>query len=93
MEPQRSSHFPTSFLPILPISTIGNDGKLASPAGPDTVGQGISAIFNGNQIRLLVAALEEDNDSNVLATPNLVTLDNEPAQIEVGSKVPFATAQ
>lgn len=86
--------FRTSFLPILPLSYIGNNGKLATVAGgPDTVGEGMSTTFQGNQIRFLLRALETDRNSNVLATPNLVTLDNEPAQIKVGSKVSFATAQ
>lgn len=85
--------FLTRFVPLLPLSTIGPDGKLASQGSLDTPGQGLSATYNGNQIRMLIAALETDNESNVLATPNLVTLDNEPAQIKVGSKISFATAQ
>jgi general secretion pathway protein D len=85
--------FLTNFTPLLPLSTIGPDGKLASAGAADTPGQGLSVTYNGNQIRMLIAALETDTESNVLATPNLVTLDNEPAQIKVGSKISFATAQ
>ena len=85
--------FLTRFPPLLPLSSIGPDGRLSSPAGPDTTGEGMSLTFNGNQIRMLIRALETDTESNVLATPNLVTLDNEPAQIKVGSKISFATAQ
>lgn len=91
--PSGSVSFQTSFLPELPLSIIGLNGRLATTAAQDTVGQGLSLTYNGNQIRLLIAALETDNDSNVLATPNLLTLDNEAAQIKVGTKVPFATAQ
>lgn len=92
--PSGNVSFQTKFLPVLPLSFIGDNGQLATTAGgPNTVGQGISLTFNGNQIRFLLAALETDIDSNVLATPNLVTLDNEPAQIKVGEKVSFSTSQ
>ena len=39
----------------------------------------------------LVEALEADVDSNIMGTPVLVTLDNEEAEIQVGSEVPFVT--
>lgn len=92
--PSGNVSFQTKFLPVLPLSFIGDNGKLATTAGGlNTVGQGISLTFNGNQIRFLLAALETDTDSNVLATPNLVTLDNEPAQIKVGEKISFSTSQ
>lgn len=91
--PGGTVQFLTRFPALLPLSSIGSDGRLSSPSGPDTTGQGLSLTYNGNQIRTLVRALETDSESNVLATPNLVTLDNEPAQIKVGSKISFATAQ
>ena len=39
----------------------------------------------------LIQALEADADSNIMATPTLVTLDNEEAEIAVGQEVPFLT--
>jgi len=39
----------------------------------------------------LLHALESDNNANVLSTPNLLTLDNEKAEIIVGQNVPFIT--
>lgn len=36
-------------------------------------------------------ALQEDTNVNVLSTPNLLTLDNEEAEIIVGGEVPFPT--
>ncbi|HKJ72306.1 MAG TPA: type II secretion system secretin GspD, partial [Gammaproteobacteria bacterium] len=39
----------------------------------------------------LVRALESANDTNVLSTPNLLTMDNEEAEIVVGQNVPFVT--
>lgn len=40
---------------------------------------------------LLVNALSNNVDTNVLSTPSLITRDNEEAQIRVGQKVPFVT--
>ena len=40
---------------------------------------------------LLARALETRANTNILATPNLVTLDNEEARIMIGKNVPFLT--
>jgi general secretion pathway protein D len=40
---------------------------------------------------MLASALENDTHSNILSTPNLLTLDNEEAKIIVGQNVPFIT--
>ena len=37
--------------------------------------------------------LQSDSNTNVVSTPNLITLDNEEAKIIVGSNVPFITGQ
>ena len=42
---------------------------------------------------LLARALESNSSANVLATPNLLTLDNEEARIIIGQNVPFVTGQ
>ncbi|MCO5118577.1 MAG: type II secretion system secretin GspD [Burkholderiaceae bacterium] len=42
---------------------------------------------------LLARALESGGQANVLATPNLLTLDNEEARIIIGQNVPFVTGQ
>ena len=44
-------------------------------------------------IGLLVRALETQSKVNILATPNLLTLDNEEARIIIGQNVPFITGQ
>lgn len=41
----------------------------------------------------LARALESDVNTNILSTPNLITLDNEEAKIIVGQNVPFITGQ
>lgn len=51
---------------------------------------GIGVVTN---LGALVKALEADVNSNILSTPNLLTLDNEEAKIVVGQNVPFITGQ
>ena len=51
---------------------------------------GIGVITN---LALLARALETDDRTNILSTPNLLTLDNEQAKIIVAQNVPFITGQ
>jgi general secretion pathway protein D len=44
-------------------------------------------------LALLARALQSDVNANILATPNLLTLDNEEAKIVIGQNVPFITGQ
>jgi general secretion pathway protein D len=55
---------------------------------------GIGKIVDaGTSWASLVQALRGDGETNVVATPTIVTLDNEEAEIRVGSEVPFLTGQ
>ena len=56
------------------------------------LGLSIGQFTNGT-IRGLLRALASDSATNVLSTPNLVTLDNQEAEIIVGENVPFVTGQ
>ena len=47
----------------------------------------------GTSWAALLSALATDASTNIIATPTIVTLDNEPAEISVGSQVPFLTGQ
>ena len=50
--------------------------------------------FNANTgkgMGLLVQALQNDSDTNILSTPSVVTLDNEEASLSSGKEVPFQT--
>jgi general secretion pathway protein D len=51
---------------------------------------GLGTITN---LAMLIRALQGDNTSNILATPNLLMLDNEESRIIVGQNVPFITGQ
>ncbi len=44
-------------------------------------------------LSVVLRLLRSDNNTNILSTPNLLTLDNESAEIVVGQEVPFVTGQ
>ncbi|TAL18002.1 MAG: type II secretion system protein GspD [Aquabacterium sp.] len=48
---------------------------------------------NAYSLAALATFLQTKTDSNVLSTPNLVSLDNEEAKITIGQNVPFVTGQ
>ncbi|MEI2417859.1 type II secretion system secretin GspD, partial [Orrella sp. JC864] len=51
---------------------------------------GVGEVLN---LELLARALESRSGVNILSTPNLLTLDNEPAAIMVGRTLPFVSGQ
>jgi general secretion pathway protein D len=51
---------------------------------------GIGPILD---LKVLARALKSKTGTNVLSTPNLLTLDNEPASIFVGQTIPFVSGQ
>ncbi|MDQ6975685.1 MAG: type II secretion system secretin GspD [Mariprofundaceae bacterium] len=75
----------------------------AVAANPFAPGNGLvvglvrgTVTFGGTQflnIGALARAMQSKADTNVLSTPNLLTLDNEEAEIVVGQNVPFITGQ
>lgn len=68
---------------------------------PSLPGNGLNMILGGGTIdiggtkianlNMLARFLESDTKTNILSTPNLITLDNEEAKIVVGKNVPFVT--
>ncbi|MHA6192877.1 type II secretion system secretin GspD [Pseudomonas wadenswilerensis] len=53
----------------------------------------IPGIGDVLDLKVLARALKSRGGSNVLSTPNLLTLDNEPASIMVGQTIPFVSGQ
>ena len=54
--------------------------------------EGASAVIRGgSDFSLLIQALGTSARANLLSTPSITTLDNEPAEIVVGQNVPFRT--
>ena len=85
-------------------TNFGTSGNIVSAATSlSSLGQGLNiGIANGTitlpgsstpilNLGMLASALETDTKSNILSTPNLLTLDNEEAKIIVGQNVPFIT--
>ncbi len=80
---------------ILTGTGQGATTVIGALAGIGTGGN-IGVIRNfGNTfgIAAIARALQTQADTNILSTPNLVTLDNEEARIVVGQNVPFVTGQ
>lgn len=85
------------------ISGIAQGALAAAGQGAGGAGAAVSAIGSGVTIGLgqftsgtfnfagLIRALEGDGITNVLSTPNLVTLDNEEAEIFVGQELSIPT--
>lgn len=60
--------------------------------GVATLGTGLSlGYFRNGSLRGIINALEGETSANILSTPTIVSLDNEEAEILVGSNVPFIT--
>lgn len=73
--------FPTS--PVLQVDPV---------SGLSASGGGLSlGYFSGGDLRALINALSTESNANILSTPNIMALDNEEAEILVGSNVPFIT--
>ena len=89
------------------ISTLGGQilGSLATPsafgAKSSTItsvnpfNTGLSLAFSkltGTQFQVLLHALEEDIHTNTLSAPSIMTLDNQEANILVGTQFPILTS-
>ena len=51
-------------------------------------GQSGSTLFN-----VVLNALEQDEESNILSKPSILTLNNEPALVSVGQEIPISSGQ
>ena len=95
-----------STVPIFGGTTFGT---LSSIALDPTALQGLAVGLRGPDLEgteglilpgvslpsfgVILQALQTDANANVLSTPHILTMDNEEAQIVVGSNVPFITGQ
>ncbi|MFN0040909.1 MAG: type II secretion system secretin GspD [Burkholderiales bacterium] len=71
------------------LGNLGRGLNIGVIRGQVTV-PGLGTVTNLN---VLARALESTAKGNILATPNILTLDNEEAKIVVGQNVPFVTGQ
>ncbi len=81
----------TSFTQLgLPLTNLL--ALIGNPAAGAVLSNGGSAnIGLGDNFSVLLQALGQSTRANLLSTPSLTTLDNEPAEIVVGQNVPFRT--
>jgi general secretion pathway protein D len=70
-------------------AVLGDTVPTALPAGLSfgVAGENSSGVRYGALLR----ALQTDQNTNILSTPNIVTLDNEEAELIVGQNLPFVT--
>ena len=66
------------------VSSIPNSAVIAGGDFDPATGRGMG---------LLIQALKTDEDTNILSTPSVVTLDNEEAKLTSGEEVPFASGK
>jgi general secretion pathway protein D len=78
------------------IPQVGSTGAVSLPGGfsVGVIGAGITigGVLFPN-IGAVLQAYQNDSDVRILSTPQLLTLDNEDAEITVGSNVPYVTRQ
>lgn len=73
-----------------PVPPINNDmfSKIANTAIGLTTG-----VFGTAQINAMISAGEQKGQAKVIATPRVTTLNNRPAEIKSGTKIPITTIQ
>ena len=60
----------------------------------EKVGAGLTlGYFRNGSLRAVLEALDTTGNANIVSTPSVVTLDNQEAEILVGSNVPFKTGE
>lgn len=78
---------------------VSADGRRLDLAGVSVRGSdyasdlGFSLTFSGPTLGAFVRAIRSTGKSRILSTPQLLTLNREPASIVVGQNVPFVTGQ
>ncbi len=79
------------------LGGINNPSTLATTAangGLDGTTFGIGRLQDtGVNFGAVIRALQGDGFTNIIATPSIVTMDNQEAQIKVAQEVPFITGQ
>ena len=71
------------------LTNLGEGLNIGVIRGTVTI-PGVGTVTNLN---FLARALEKEAQANILATPNILTLDNEEAEIIVGENIPVLTGQ
>jgi general secretion pathway protein D len=84
-----------------PVDGVGIGEVIAGVRDPDsvtafprglTLGVG-QLVENGTSWAAVIRALNGIGNTNIIATPSVVTLDNEEAEIKIAQEIPFITGQ
>jgi general secretion pathway protein D len=79
---------------LLTIDAAQASGNTAGVKLGEGLNIGVLRDFGGTIALAAIAnILQSQTNTNIVSTPNLITLDNEEAKIIVGSNVPFVTGQ
>lgn len=73
--------------------TAFQSAAIDSLTGVDGGAFGVGGTSNDTLFGLIINALETDDDSNILSTPFVTTLDNVPATFLVGQEIPITTGE
>ena len=85
------TNFSTPGPSIIDINTAAAKGSVVLGSG---LNLGLLTATNGViTLAAIAKALQSTSETNIVSTPNLITLDNEEAKIVVGENVPFITGQ
>lgn len=91
----RARNIASALLPAAADDGTSSDPDLGDLAGALASTPGFSlgwgTISDNLSMTVILNALEEQQNANILSTPSLLTLDNEEAYITVGQNVPFVT--
>jgi general secretion pathway protein D len=72
------------------VSAIANKSANATLPAGTTVAIGKLAA-GGLNFAAMIRAIRNDTDTNVIATPSTITMDNQEAEIKVAQEIPFIT--
>ena len=76
------------------LAAARNPSSLATGAAPTGTTLGVGRLqATGINFAAVLRALQGDATTNIIATPSIVTMDNQEAQIKVAQEVPFLTGQ
>ena len=79
-------------------SGLSTDAQLAEAAttalsGISGIGIGVGGVEGNTLFSVILNAVENDDNSNILSTPFVTTLDNEEANFIVGQEIPITTGE
>jgi type IV pilus assembly protein PilQ len=73
-------------------NTVSNAlNNLASLVNNDATGRTLNAVFSATDFNLVLSALQQLQKTKIVSNPTIVTLNNTPAQINVGEERPIPT--